>query len=395
MLKPKYYFVIGLFFIAQSYVLSQSILVDLDAEINQIVEQIKPSVVTISAVIPQDDQEQSFFSFLSGPAPADSNDTLKHSITNIGTGIVLHEKGYVVTKSSVVDGAAYIYVQFEKDTNYLAELIGIDQQKSIALLRIENPDLVPLNIGDPDLLRAGSWTVLVGNSLGIASSVSLGNVNLVYPDGLLQIALNTAPGNNGSPVMNSTGQVIGMVSGRLTISNSKMPNGSAGGMECALVTPIGQILDACIRIQDVYLENHGWIGITVRPHENKWPQIVTVFEDSPAAKAGLKVGDVLTKVDTMALRDYFDLKNIMQTVKPGKEMTVHILRNDKPYKIDLKTSRIGGVPDFSALKQQEITKLEPRELKKFERFKPQQYEQRMLMMERQIQSLQNQLNKIK
>ncbi|KAA3656282.1 MAG: PDZ domain-containing protein [Calditrichaeota bacterium] len=393
MLNTKFSFVICLFLGMHVPAFSQSILSNLDAEINEIVEQIKPSVVTVSALIPRvnNKEEKSLFSFF-GDSESNTADTLHAPITNIGTGIVLHEQGYVVTKSSVVAGADFIYVQFDKDTIYLADFLGFDRKKSIALLRIDAPGLIPLKIGDPDLLRAGSWTVLVGNSLGIASSVSLGNVNLVHPDGLLQIAVNTSPGNNGSPVMNSRGQVIGMVSGRLTLATGKK-TGGASGTECALVTPIDQILDACTRIGDEYHRNHGWIGITVKPYEDKYPKVVTVYDGSPADKSGLKKGDVLMQVDTTAMQNFFDLRKIMQNAKPGKDLTLHIKRNGEPLVLNLTTSQMPVVPDFSDLKPEIAS--EPDAFMQNNRVKPRQFEQRMLMMERQIQSLKNQLNKLK
>ncbi|KAA3610633.1 MAG: PDZ domain-containing protein [Calditrichaeota bacterium] len=377
---------------AWSSIFGQTILSNLDSEINEIVEKIRPSVVTVSAIIPNKLHDESFFSFLN-ETDSEHPQQRETFITNIGTGIVLHELGYAVTKSSVVAGAEHIYIQFSSDTTYLAELIGLDSEHSIALLRFEAPNLIPLKLGNPRLLRAGSWTVLVGNSLGISSAVGLGNINAVYENGLLQIAVNTSPGNNGSPVMNSNGEVIGMVSGRLTISSGQQ-NGVASGTECALVTPIDHVLKACKNIMTEFVGTHGWLGITVQPYEEKLPQVVAVLPGSPAEKTGLVVGDVVTKINEIELQDYYDLKKIMNSVKPEQYLRVQIKRNGQPQEFQLKASRMPDIPLFSEMSEALVKNSKEEHTMKFDfnnNREQKQFERRLLMMEKKIQSLQNQL----
>ncbi len=379
--------------IATSHVAGQSLLANLDAEINAIVEKIQPSVVTVSAIIPNKKPDDSFFSFLKesvpGPARPEADFT-----TNIGTGFVLHEQGFVATKSSVVAGAQHIYVQFDEDTTYMAELMGIDSEFSVALLRFDTKNLKSLDFGDPQLLRAGSWTVLVGNSLGISSTVSLGNINAVYANGLLQIAVNTSPGNNGSPVMNSRGQIIGMVSGRLTISGGTN-RGSMAATECALVTPIDQVLQASGRIMAEYQKNHGWLGITVRPFERNLPQIVALLENSPAALSGLAIGDVVTKINANILNGYYDLKRIMASVKPGHAVEVQVQRRGQTRKFKFRAAHLPDVPHFAQINP-EIVKAQEQPIFKFGSKNTRsrdQIERRLLLMEQKLQFLQNQIQK--
>lgn len=369
----------------------QSLLANLDAEINAIVGKIQPSVVTVSAIIPNKEKGESFFSFLKD-SDASQKQPQASFITNVGTGFVLHESGFVVTKSSVVAEAEHIYVQFNEDSSYMAELLGIDSEHSVALLRFEAPNLVPLEFGDPHLLRAGSWTVLVGNSLGISSTVSMGNVNAVYANGLLQIAVNTSPGNNGSPVMNARGQVIGMISGRLTISQGT--NNSTGGTECALVTPIDQVLQASRKIMAKYRASHGWLGITVRPFKRNLPQIVALLENSPAARSGLAIGDVIQKINAQILHEYYDLKKIMASIKPGSEMKIHVQRNGESYEFELRATKLPDNPQFAGILSADIKTQQDEPFLKFGNKKArtrEQFERRLLLMERKLQSLQNQL----
>lgn len=314
----------------------QSLLSNIEQEIEDIVKQTEPAVVTILAQIPvnRDNNRKSLLSFFSSKQSTNK----ENHYTHVGTGLYLNPQGFVATRGSVVADAEDVRVRLWNEEETHAEVIGIDSDRGLALLRIDSPVLPQFPFARPASIRPGSWVLVIGNSLGVSPSVSMGNVSAIHRDGFFQVAANVDPGANGAPVLSADGFIIGIVSGRIAYSkeDDMLPASNQ-----TLVMPIDHIYRTAHDLLDQYWQKHGWIGITVHrgPYSALTPQIRAIEPGSPAQKAGLSVGDVILKCDNKELASYYSLKKIVKEAKPGDTIRLHVLRDQQELDIELKVGR--------------------------------------------------------
>lgn len=178
---------------------AQGVLESLEENITNLVESVKPSLVTIEAEVFPGNRE---------------NPTQLTSF--VGSGVVYSSDGYILTTSSVVRGMKDFKVTLSNDKSYRAKLIGTDFQTNLAVLKIESQGLRITKFGNSDRIREGSWVTVVGNSYGLPTAVSFGIVNGIRNDKTIQMSANVSPGNSGGPVLNTRGEVIGLVSAKLS-----------------------------------------------------------------------------------------------------------------------------------------------------------------------------------
>ena len=369
-------------------VLAQSLLTNLEKEIATLVERAKPAVVTILAYIPEEqtsEPDNSFLPFLSGKGAGGDPD---HLIINVGTGIYLHREGFIATRSSVIAQACSVRARFYTGEEVKAEILGVDEQMGVGLLRVPAMEIAPVPFGHPDHLLPGSWILVIGNSLGVSPAVSLGNVNAIRDNGLIQINASIDPGNNGSPVLNATGEIIGMVSGRIDYRPS--PGRSMlTSTNTALVLPITHIYDAAKTILQRYSDSHGWLGMTVMPDPDDivHPIISKLEPGSPAEKAGLQVGDKILAFGNQELEHYYSLLGMVKKTRPGEKTTIRIRRNQDILELPI----VIGKMDYAALLGE--LQFAPRNITRLELApKP---ASRNLMLERRILEMERQLKELR
>lgn len=297
----------ALILISNTQVSAQS---DFETEIDELVQQAVPSVVTILANVPVSETEQ-----------------IEKLYTLIGSGLYLNRQGFIATRSSIVEGAKGVRIRLWTGKEIHADIIGIDNEKGIALLKIDSPELPTQSYAGVNTAKKGSWVLVIGNSFGVSPALSIGNVTSIYDDGLIEISATIDPGANGAPVLNADGNVIGIVSGRIAYSQNKTSMVPPGNT--VLVVPVEQIYKASHAICEKYQKDRGWIGITVKEvHRNAvTPQIKEVFASSPAEKAGLLVGDVILSCDNKEFESFYSLRTIVKNAKPGDHLSLKILRD--------------------------------------------------------------------
>ena len=365
---------------------SQTLLSNLEEEIAALVEQGEPAVTSIYAYLDMEnnkDEDSPLLSFFSSRSSETNLPRIK-----VGTGLFLHNAGFIVTRKSVVAHACSIRVRLYNGEELDAELIGIDEEKEIGLLRVASQDLPLVPFGRPEKLSAGSWIIVMGNSLGVTPAVSLGNVSAIRENGIIQITANIDPGHNGSPVLNAAGEIIGMVSGRvdypasrqglyLTVSNA------------ALVLPIDQVYEAARRILDRYAEKHGWLGITVRSdaRDEVHPVISRIEPGSPADKAGLAVGDVILAFNGHDLDHYYALLGLVKNSLPGTQTSIRVRRGDRELELPITIGRMNYTRLFESNQQARSALARKREAISFKHPSRLMLEKRLLEMERQIREL--------
>lgn len=281
-----------------------------------------------------------------------------------GSGFIISDDGYVLTNYHVISGYDKVTVATYDQETYDATVIGYDESSDIAVLKIDAGNLKPVTLGDSGKLRVGDTVYAIGNPLGeLTFSLTRGNVSALSRNistesgssmGLIQTDCAINSGNSGGALFNTSGEVIG-------ITNAKFS--SSGSME-AEIDNIGFAIpiNSVKRIVTSIIENgyvlKPYIGIAVSPLSEESAGIIgiksgavvqDVTADAPADKAGIKVNDVITKVDDKVIRDSTDLVQVIADTDPGEIVTFSIYRQGKELTLPVEV----GSKTESALKNEE------------------------------------------
>jgi S1-C subfamily serine protease len=255
---------------------------------------------------------------------------------NIGSGIIFDQEGYILTRSSIVLGSASNTVTLSNGKEYPAYFVGHDPETGFAVIKIAGEELEPANLGDSDSISLGSWIIIIGNSLGVYPSVVLGSVSGFRKDGIMHVSANLDPGNNGSPVFNTMGEVIGVVAARVNAQPSAS-NAFLGHnlSHTILAYPINWIKRIA---QDIIQFGHvrkGWLGV-IGYHDGAKPRIREVIDNSPAHDAGLNVGDVIVRFSGKDVNSIAELAHLVEYSIPGKTVNLDYMRSGKLFNVDIR-----------------------------------------------------------
>jgi len=349
------YFVITLF--APSFVRPQegTALVNLEKDINRLIELVKPAVVTVSARLSYSYVESSGPNILGFLGTKEEHQTIEY--TNIGSGIVINQQGHILTKASIVENGHGLMVTFFNGRTRPAELLGLDRQTGLAVIKVDEQQVQPAICGDSDQLKPGSWITIVGNSLGVSPAVSFGLVNSIRDDGLVQICADVSPGNSGSPIFNVHGQVVGVLAARIggMLWPNVLPTMFSGG-ENALAYPINDILGLAANLAEYGTRPEGWLGVAAEdlPGRSGMVHIYGVFSSGPADKAGIRVGDIVKRIDGRRFSGAWDLAKMIKNKLPGDEVILDVLRGSETKPI-LITVEQNPQPEVETAKRVQIS----------------------------------------
>ena len=267
-----------------------------------------------------------------------------------GTGFFITEDGYILTNHHVVNGASSVSVTLYNGESYDAKVIGSDEDYDIAVLKIDVTGATPVVLGDSSKLAIGESVAAVGNPLGeLTFSMTEGIVSCVNrainvdgtPFNMIQVDCSINPGNSGGPLFNSYGEVIGIVSAKY----SSYSNTTVEGIGFAI--PINDVVSL---VKDImtngYVTNKAYMGITPQTMTAQMAQqyrydvtegvfVCSVDPDSAAAKAGLKLGDVITKMDDKDIASYEDLVAAKKSYSAGDTVTLTVYREGKTIEVEL------------------------------------------------------------
>ena len=265
-----------------------------------------------------------------------------------GTGFVVSSKGYILTNAHVVEGASKVTVQvFGEEEERAATLIGSDSETDIAVLKVQGAQLQPLKLGDSDAVRVGEYVLAIGNPLSsdeLANTLTYGIISATkrevtidsYTNTYLQTDAAINFGNSGGPLINLSGEVIGINSAKtITAGYDAMGNAvSAEGIGFAL--PINQVQKIMeVLITKGYIERPG-IGVTVTSvdpviaEELEVPigaLVESVVKDKPADRAGLLAGDIITEANGTAITTQQQLVDIVRGCMIGDELKLKVYRD--------------------------------------------------------------------
>jgi serine protease Do len=287
-----------------------------------------------------------------GPAPG-------RGATALGSGFIIDPSGYVVTNNHVVDDATGIEVTLTTGKTYPAKLVGTDKKTDLALLKIESDEPLPaVSFGDSDALKVGDWVMAVGNPFGLGGSVTAGIVSArgrdlhAGPfDDFLQIDASINQGNSGGPTFSMAGEVIGI---NTAIAS---PNGGSVGIGFAVPSNLAKPVIAALREHGSV--ERGWLGVQI---QEVTPEIAAavglekpagaivsqVLPDSPAAKGGLKQGDVILGFGGSAIGEMRDLPRVVAATNAGEKVDVEIWRDRKEHSVSIKIDKLQESDEVAA-----------------------------------------------
>jgi len=316
-----------------------------------LVERVSPAVVSVTAeevdkggAQPDlDDMPDAFkdlFRQFGGRPQMRPQPQAPHKATSMGSGFIIDKSGLIVTNNHVVDGASKITVKLPDGRSFTAKLIGTDASTDVALLKVDADKPLPtVEFGNDRSLRVGDWVVAVGNPFGLSNTVTagivssigrdLGNSDQPYTD-FIQIDAPINRGNSGGPTFDLKGQVIGM--------NSMIFSPSGGSVGIGFAIPASTIKDVVAALQSHGRVARGWLGVQIQPvtpeiaasldlKEPKGALVASLVPDSPAARAGVRQGDVILAINGKEIADAHDLTRRVASLPAGKAAAFAILRD--------------------------------------------------------------------
>jgi serine protease Do len=269
---------------------------------------------------------------------------------SLGSGFIISEDGYILTNHHVISGADEVIVRMSNRKEFIATVIGSDQASDVAVLKVEAEDLPVLRFGDSEKLKVGAWVLAIGSPFGFDHSVTAGIVSAkgrslpsdnYVPFIQTDVAIN--PGNSGGPLFNLDGEVIGI--------NSQIYSRTGGFMGLSFAIPIEMAVDVANQIKETGSVSRGWLGVLIQEvtrelaesfgMENPHGALVAkVLDDSPAAAAGLEVGDVIVEFNGKKVMRSSGLPPLVGRAKVGKEAQVVVIRDRKRKQIGVNIAEL-------------------------------------------------------
>jgi len=267
-------------------------------------------------------------------------------IQGAGSGFIIEPSGIIVTNAHVIGDAANVLVGLHDGSEYPASIIGIDELTDIALLKIETQrPLSAVSLGHSRQMRVGQWVLTAGNPFGLGGSVTAGIISAIGRDirlgpfdDFIQTDAPINPGNSGGPLFNMAGEVIGITT--LIFS----PSGASAGIGFAVPSDLARpVIEQLLRGGRV---ERGWLGVSVGDVEaapgrtaRAGAQVLGVERGSPAARSGLRQGDVITAVDGARVSNNRELVRGISAIPPGQNVRLSLMREGRVMEITVQVGR--------------------------------------------------------
>ncbi|MDH5641572.1 MAG: Do family serine endopeptidase, partial [Nitrospira sp.] len=270
----------------------------------------------------------------------------------LGSGVIVRSDGYIITNNHVVEGADELMVSLPDKRTFKAKVIGADPKTDVAVIKIEAANLPVLPWGDASQLQVGEMVLAVGNPFGLSQTVTMGiisavgraNMGIVDYEDFIQTDAAINPGNSGGALVNLKGELIGINSAIFTQSGGYMGIGFAIPSNMA-----NSVMQSLLKHGKVV---RGWIGVSIQEITPDLAKefgttgttgalVTDVMDDSPASKAKLERGDIITAYNNTAIRDPGHFRSLVAETAPGATVTISIFREKTTQ--DIKVT-IGELP---------------------------------------------------
>ena len=324
---------------------------------------LKPAVVNISTKRVQDgtpmqspfgndDPFQQFFKQFGQPS--------RRTVRSMGSGFVINSAGYIVTNNHVVDGATEITVKIDDGRELSGKVVGRDPRTDLALLKVEATGLPVIPLGDSSELQVGEPVMAIGNPFGLERTVTTGIVSATgrvigqgpYDD-FIQTDASINPGNSGGPLINARGQAVGI--------NAAIFSQSGGSVGIGFAIPVNQAKTVVTELAATGKVTRGWLGVMIQPLTPELAKgfnvpggggalVASVQDSSPAARAGVKAGDVITEYDGHKLAQPGDLSKLVAATAVGRQVPLTVVREGKTMTLAARVAQMDE-PDQAAVAQ--------------------------------------------
>ncbi|GGP23502.1 Do family serine endopeptidase [Silvimonas iriomotensis] len=270
--------------------------------------------------------------------------------SSLGSGVIVSDKGYIITNNHVVESADEIEVALADGRTAEAKVVGADPDTDLAVIKVDEGILPPIAFADTDKLQVGDVVLAIGNPFGVGQTVTMGIVSAL---GRSQLGINTFenfiqtdapinPGNSGGALVDTDGNLVGI--------NAAIYSQSGGSLGIGFAIPastVKQVMEAIIKDGKV---TRGWLGVEA---QDVTPELAASFKlkqahgaliagvvrGSPAEKSGIKPGDILLSVAGKDIQDSSAMLNEVAALKPDETAPMHLFRNGKDITLDVKIGR--------------------------------------------------------
>lgn len=301
------------------------VLEEIQTVITELAEQTKPSVVNL-------------FPITTAGRLRDTSGDRTPNASGSGSGLIVDSDGHIVTNNHVIGDATEIEVRFSDKTKLIAHVIGKDPDTDLALLKVTADRPLPsAQFGDSSTVKVGQWVMAVGNPFGLDRTVTLGvvsgigreNMNLSRYENFIQTDASINPGNSGGPLFNLRGEVIGI--------NTAIIN-FAQGIGFAIPSNMTKhVIEQLLAKGKVI---RGWLGVGIQPlttelakkfgvSDGEGVLVNEVFENDPAAVAGIRPGDVIVRINGAIVDSPNKLSRLIGTLTPGAQAKIDVIRDLK------------------------------------------------------------------
>ncbi len=332
---------------------------ELSSAFREVAKSLKPSVVSIRATIGSNTIERKMRRPSIPPGLRGFEDLFGEGFDfdlprregmSQGSGFIVREDGYILTNNHVVADADKILVNLSDKQTLEAKIVGTDPDTDIAVIKVNARGLVPAKLGDSDRMSEGDWVIAIGNPFGLTHTVTAGIVSATHRnaidsngssltnyDNFIQTDAAINPGNSGGPLLNLRGEVIGI--------NTAIASGSGAFNGVGFAIPSNMALDALKDIIESGKVIRGFLGAGLQEITPQLRQelgvrsdtqgvvIEQVFEEGPAAKAGLKVKDIVVAVNGKAVEGVAPMRLQIASMSPGDKAIFDIIRDRNPRKL--------------------------------------------------------------
>ncbi len=322
-------------------------------DFTDLVEQVGPSVVNIrtiersrgSSAVPggmDEDMQEFFRRFFGQPLPGTPRQTPRpdrpqpdeEHPRGVGSGFILSTDGFVMTNAHVVEGADEVLVTLTDKREFKAKIIGSDKRTDVAVVKIDATGLPAVKVGDVTRLKVGEWVMAIGSPFGLENTVTAGIVSAKQRDTgeylpFIQTDVAINPGNSGGPLINMRGEVVGI--------NSQIYSRSGGFMGISFAIPIDEAIRVSEQLRVSGRVSRGRIGVQIDQVTKDVAESIglgkpqgalvrSVESGSPADKAGVEAGDIITRFDGKPIEKASDLPRLVGNTKPGTRTSMTVFR---------------------------------------------------------------------
>jgi Do/DeqQ family serine protease len=276
-----------------------------------------------------------------------------------GSGVIISSDGYIVTNNHVIDGADTIQVTLNDKRQFDAVLVGTDPATDIALLKVEGTDLPTISFGASDDLKIGEWVLAVGNPFMLNSTVTAGIVSAkartlgmqsgkLGIESFIQTDAAVNPGNSGGALVNTAGQLVGI--------NTAIYSQTGNYAGYSFAVPSSIVSKVVTDLRQYGTVQRAVLGISIRDvdaelaaeHQLKVSEgvyVAEVSDGSAAAEAGIKVGDVVTRINSATVKTVAQLQEQVARFRPGDKIRVSFIRDNKEQTVDVVLKNVQGSTD--------------------------------------------------